>query len=231
MCSCQASSVRVWAAPPGLMCSCQASSVLVWAAPPRPELAAGAGSVRDWVSPAAGHKYGALYAALPTKAGTQGCGSRTLCALLTSLDVANGMKLLHKYKILHSDLKPHNVLLCSSHTVRCTADAHLVACHARHVCTSYRKLHVCMSCRELHHTTDRSRMCTAPTVHLSTSRRLRLATPEACALHPQRTMPDYPGCRCMPAVYLSFAHMSARALWQHMHGSFPCRTPVVSSQS
>ena len=77
----------------------------------------GAGSVRDWVSPAAGQKYGALYSALPNKAGTKGCGSRTLCALLTSLDVANGMKLLHKYKILHSDLKPHNVLLCSSHTV------------------------------------------------------------------------------------------------------------------
>eukprot|EP00892_Ulva_mutabilis_P004834 jgi/Ulvmu1/2722/UM014_0179.1 len=74
------------------------------------------GSVRDWVSPTAGQKYGALYSALPTKAGTKGCGSRTLCALLTSLDVANGMKLLHKYKILHGDLKPHNVLLCSSDT-------------------------------------------------------------------------------------------------------------------
>jgi serine/threonine protein kinase len=73
--------------------------------------------VRDWVSHAAGQKYGALYASLPTKAGTKGCG-RTLCALLTALDVANGMKLLHKYKILHSDLKPHNVLLVSSHTVR-----------------------------------------------------------------------------------------------------------------
>ena len=85
------------------------------------------GSVRDWVSPAAGHKYGALYAALPTKAGTQGCGSRTLCALLTSLDVANGMKLLHKYKILHSDLKPHNVLLCSSHTVRTLAALPILA--------------------------------------------------------------------------------------------------------
>ena len=76
-----------------------------------------AGSVRDWVSHVAGQKYGALYSSLPTKAGTKGCG-RTLCALLTSLDVANGMKLLHKYKILHSDLKPHNVLLVSSHTVR-----------------------------------------------------------------------------------------------------------------
>lgn len=76
-----------------------------------------AGSVRDWVSHAAGQRYGALYSALPKKAGTQGC-ARTLCALLTSLDVANGMKLLHKYKILHSDLKPHNVLLCSSHKAR-----------------------------------------------------------------------------------------------------------------
>lgn len=76
----------------------------------------GAGSVRDWVSHAAGLKYGALYSSLPAKAGTKGCG-RTLCALLTALDVANGMKLLHKYKILHSDLKPHNVLLVSSHTV------------------------------------------------------------------------------------------------------------------
>ena len=75
-----------------------------------------AGSVRDWVSHAAGQKYGALYSSLPNKAGTKGCG-RTLCALLTALDVANGMKLLHKYKILHSDLKPHNVLLCSSHKV------------------------------------------------------------------------------------------------------------------
>jgi serine/threonine protein kinase len=89
--------------------------------------------VRDWVSHAAGQKYGALYSSLPTKAGTKGCG-RTLCALLTALDVANGMKLLHKYKILHSDLKPHNVLLVSSHTVRhttsatCTCSLPLVPC-------------------------------------------------------------------------------------------------------
>jgi hypothetical protein len=84
----------------------------------------GTGSVRDWVSHAAGQKYGALYSSLPTKAGTKGCG-RTLCALLTALDVANGMKLLHKYKILHSDLKPHNVLLVSSHTVRPTTSVFL----------------------------------------------------------------------------------------------------------
>jgi serine/threonine protein kinase len=73
--------------------------------------------VRDWVSYAAVKQNGVLHTAVPAKAGTRHC-DRTLCALLTALDVARGIKLLHKYKILHGDLKPHNVLLCSSHAVR-----------------------------------------------------------------------------------------------------------------
>lgn len=71
------------------------------------------GSVRDWVSYAASKAHGPLHTAVPLKAGTKAC-DRTLCALLIARDVAKGIKLLHKYKILHGDLKPHNVLLQSS---------------------------------------------------------------------------------------------------------------------
>jgi serine/threonine protein kinase len=42
----------------------------------------------------------------------------TLCALLTSLDIAEALKFMHKSKTLHGDLKPHNILLVSTPQVR-----------------------------------------------------------------------------------------------------------------
>lgn len=54
---------------------------------------------------------------LPKLAGRQGCNSRTLCALLTSLDIANGMRVLHESNTLHQNLTTHNVLLFTSHKV------------------------------------------------------------------------------------------------------------------
>ena len=43
----------------------------------------------------------------------------TLCALLTSLDIAEALKFMHKSKTLHGDLKPHNILLVSTPQARC----------------------------------------------------------------------------------------------------------------
>jgi serine/threonine protein kinase len=42
----------------------------------------------------------------------------TLCAMLTSLDIAEALKFMHKSNTLHGDLKPHNILLVSAPQVR-----------------------------------------------------------------------------------------------------------------
>jgi hypothetical protein len=42
----------------------------------------------------------------------------TMCALLTILDIAEALKFLHRNNILHGDLKPQNILLCTAKTVR-----------------------------------------------------------------------------------------------------------------
>lgn len=75
------------------------------------------GSLRDWVTSATVREKGPYFEAVPRSINVPSC-SHVLCALLTALDVARGIKLLHKYKILHGDLKPHNVLLAEAPEVR-----------------------------------------------------------------------------------------------------------------
>lgn len=81
---------------------------------------------------------GALYTEVPLKAGTKGCSSRTLCALLTSLDIANGMKLLHTADMLHGNLSPHNVLLYTSHKVCALAEPSADCCISKDRAASLR---------------------------------------------------------------------------------------------
>ena len=71
-----------------------------------------AGSLRSWLTGAAGCSQG-------TQLGvpSAGCGSRTLCALLTCADIANGMRILHSAGTLHGDLAPRHVMLYSNHKV------------------------------------------------------------------------------------------------------------------
>jgi len=47
-----------------------------------------------------------------------GSMEQTLCALMTTLDIARGLRLLHKYHVIHGDLKPHNVLVSRATDVR-----------------------------------------------------------------------------------------------------------------
>jgi tRNA A-37 threonylcarbamoyl transferase component Bud32 len=54
----------------------------------------------------------------------------TLCALLTSLDIAEALKFMHKSKTLHGDLKPHNILLVSTPSVRICLPQHPARVHA-----------------------------------------------------------------------------------------------------
>jgi serine/threonine protein kinase len=52
----------------------------------------------------------------------QGGSINTLrCILLTCLDVAEGLKFMHRVRTLHGDLKPHNILLVSDKNVRSSA--------------------------------------------------------------------------------------------------------------
>jgi serine/threonine protein kinase len=43
---------------------------------------------------------------------------RSLCAALTALDIARGLRLLHLSNIVHGDLKPGNILFASDEAVR-----------------------------------------------------------------------------------------------------------------
>ena len=45
----------------------------------------------------------------------------TLCAALTGLDIARGLKLLHKYQIVHGDLKPCNILIAATAAAKARA--------------------------------------------------------------------------------------------------------------
>lgn len=62
---------------------------------------------------------GSLHSVVPAAAGTRGCGSRTLCALLTYLDIAQHMQVLHSTGKLHGNLAPHNILIYAGNKVRC----------------------------------------------------------------------------------------------------------------
>lgn len=93
-------------------CQCIEPAILSWF-DSTATLSVLAGSLSSWITGLAS-SHATLHTEVPTLAGTKGCGSRTLCALLTSLDVANGMKLLHKVELLHGYLAPHNVMLYSS---------------------------------------------------------------------------------------------------------------------
>jgi Protein tyrosine and serine/threonine kinase len=57
-------------------------------------------------------------AAVNQGTGNKGCSIRTLRALLTCLDVAKGMRFLHKSEKLHQDVSVHNVLLYACEVVR-----------------------------------------------------------------------------------------------------------------
>ena len=90
------------------------------------------GTLCDYLRPPKNSNFEPMNNILPLNIARGNGMDLTLCAEMTALDIARGLRLLHKCRMVHGDLKPQNILIAADTEV-------CIRCHYLRV---HRKPHV-----------------------------------------------------------------------------------------